>query len=62
VKCDNPVWGRWGGPPDGGKKLQAAQDLANAPRGGVALSKVVRSNLPQLKLPGIPAPERKKSN
>jgi hypothetical protein len=62
VKCDTPVWGRWGGPPDGGNKLQAAQDLANAPRGGMALSKVVQSALPQLKLPGLPVPERKKSN
>ena len=60
VKCDSPVYGRWGGPPEGGTKLQAAQDLANAPRGGVALKQVVRSNLPQLGLPGLPEPVRKK--
>ncbi len=59
VKCDTPVWGRWGGPPDGGNGVKAAQDLANAPRGGVALSKVVRSTLPQLAIPGMPEPVRK---
>ena len=59
VKCDNPVWGRWGGPPNGGKAVQAAQDLANAPRGGMALKQVVKSALPQLQIPGLAEPKRK---
>ena len=64
VKCDNPVWGRWGGPPAGGpiqsgKKVKAAGDLANAPRGTVELAKTVRSALPQLDIQGMATPVRK---
>jgi hypothetical protein len=60
VSCANPRWDSWGGPPDGGdKKVSAASDLANAPRGGVALPKMVRSSLPQLGLPGIAVPTHK---
>ncbi|MFN3196915.1 MAG: DUF2330 domain-containing protein [Bradymonadia bacterium] len=62
VECKNPRYGRWGGPPsnpDGKKKAAAATDLANAPRGDVVLEKVVRSNLPQLKIPGMATPKRK---
>ena len=58
VKCENPVYGRWGGPPSGGQKTQAATKLAGAKRGGVALKKIVRSSLPQLALPGKAAPRR----
>jgi len=59
VKCENPVYGRWGGPPGGGgQKTQAATKLAAAKRGGVALKKIVRSNLPQLAIPGKAAPRR----
>jgi hypothetical protein len=58
VKCESPVYGRWGGPPSGGQKTQAATKLAAAKRGGVALKKIVRSNLPQLALPGKAAPKR----
>jgi hypothetical protein len=60
VKCKDPLWGRWGGPPGGEQSLQAAQNLAAAPRGQVVLSNVVRSSLPALGLPGKPAPQRKK--
>jgi len=61
VKCQNPQFGRWGGPPNGGDNSPtAATDLANAPRGQVALKKVVRSALPQLNLPGIPVPQRRR--
>src|SRR5579871_642606 len=61
VKCSDPVWGRWGGPPEGGgNSPTAATDLANAPRGQVALQKVVNSPLPQLGLIGHPAPQHKK--
>jgi hypothetical protein len=60
VKCQNPVWGRWGEPPGGAEpKPSAATGLANAPRGTVALKKVVRSAVPALGLPGAPAPHRK---
>ena len=54
-------YGRWGGPPGGEEnKVQAAQDLANQPRGKVALNKVVHSALPALKIPGKAAPVRRK--
>ena len=59
VKCDNPQWGRWGGPPQGGKTLQAAGDLANAPRDTMKLAKTVRSALPELGIQGLPTPTRK---
>jgi hypothetical protein len=61
VACAHPTWGQWGGPPGGEeKRTEAARDLANAPRGQVALKKVVRSALPQLGLPGVAAPHHKK--
>ena len=58
VECKDPVYGRWGGPPSGGKKTQAATNLAGAKRGGVNLNDSVRSNLPQLAIPGKSAPSR----
>ncbi len=61
VSCANPRFGVWGGPPGGGgSSPTAATDLANAPRGQLALKKVVRSALPQLNLPGMPVPSRGK--
>ncbi len=61
VKCDNPRYGRWGGPPNNrkGQQVKAAGDLGTAKRENVALEAVVRSALPQLGLPGKPAPVRK---
>lgn len=60
VKCDKPVYGRWGGPPNGNTpQPTAAKGLANAPRGKVALKSVVRSPVPTLGLPGQPPPRRK---
>ena len=58
VECEDPRWGQWGGPPDGGKGVQAAKDLANAERGALKLGAVVRSALPQLNLAGLPEPKR----
>ena len=58
VECKDPVYGRWGGPRGGGKKTQAATNLAGAKRGGVNLNDSVRSNLPQLAIPGKSAPSR----
>ena len=62
VACENPRYGRWGGPPRGGMaslrrgqsdgKPQAAQDLANAPRGKVSLAAVVQTAVPELGLKG----------
>ncbi|MSP61247.1 MAG: DUF2330 domain-containing protein [Myxococcales bacterium] len=60
VACQNPRFNVWGGPPGGERATHAATDLANAPRGGVKLGKVVRSSLPQLGLPGLPVPQRRK--
>jgi hypothetical protein len=54
VTCENPAWGQWGGPPEGGKKTQAARDLANVKRDGISLPKLVKSALPQLQIPGMP--------
>ena len=53
VTCAKPERGTWGGPIDGRAPVQAAQDLASAPRVGLDLKKVVRSRLGALDLPGI---------
>jgi len=64
VKCSDPIYNRWGGPPSSSGELgatpqpEAARDLANAPRGKVTLSKVVRSAVPTLGLIGQPPPRR----
>jgi hypothetical protein len=61
VACKDPVWGRWGGPPDGGgTPAVAATGLAQAPRGQMTLQQVVRSALPQLDLKGQAPPEHPK--
>ena len=61
IKCEHPLFGRWGGPPNGGEpKPAAATGLANAPRGKVALKNVVRSPIPALGLMGKRPPEHKK--
>jgi hypothetical protein len=62
VKCDNPVYNRWGGPP-GNQQYSgpsAAKGLASAPRGQVQLRAAVKSPVPLLGLPGQPPPRRKK--
>jgi hypothetical protein len=49
IKCSNPVRNRWGGPPGGGREpIEAALDLAFAPRGGVELAREVRQDVPEL--------------
>jgi hypothetical protein len=59
VKCESPQYGVWGGPPNGGTpEPEAARGLALAPRGKVALKKVVQSPVPSLGLPGQPPPRR----
>jgi hypothetical protein len=60
VKCDNPRYGTWGGPPSGGAPAPAAaKGLASAPRGKVDLKASVRSPVPSLNIPGKP-PVRQK--
>ena len=53
IKCENPVRGRWGGPPgnfDARPAPAAARDLADAPRGAMTLENVVRQDIPEIDL------------
>ncbi|MDB4968065.1 MAG: hypothetical protein JWN44_3754 [Myxococcales bacterium] len=60
VKCDQPRYNVWGGPPDGGQPTaNAAKGLATAERGKVRLPSVVRSPVPVLGIAGQPPPRRK---
>lgn len=63
IECKEPVRGRWGGPPAGksGGGIQAAQDLAFAPRGAIQLTSVIASPVPELGLSpgGATAPAKK---
>ena len=60
VKCNNPVYGEWGGPPDGEQqKTVAARGVALAPRGRVQLKSAVRSPVPTLGIAGQPPPRRR---
>ena len=55
VRCKNPNYGVWGGPPHGEERgPEAARGLGLAPRGKVALKSVVRSPVPSLGLRGRP--------
>jgi hypothetical protein len=60
VKCQNPRYGVWGGPPGSGGQegkpgaVQPARDLANAPRGAVNLSQVITSSVKELGISGKP--------
>jgi MYXO-CTERM domain-containing protein len=50
IKCDNPVRGRWGGPPAGvaSEGVKPALDLAFAPRGQAKLAELVTADVPEL--------------
>ncbi len=52
IECENPVRGRWGGPPGGVQNpgVRPAQDLAFAARGALELPAVVRSAIPELSI------------
>jgi MYXO-CTERM domain-containing protein len=52
IECDNPVRGRWGGPPGGvdNPGVRPAQDLAFAARGALELPSVVRTAIPELSI------------
>jgi hypothetical protein len=61
VKCKDPRYNAWGGPPgneSGQQAPTAAKGLAQAPRGKVALRGVVRSPVPLLGIPASPPPRR----
>ena len=64
VKCKSPRYGVWGGPPGqgynpgGAGPVEAAQDLANSPRGRVKLPAVIESGLPAFGIPARPRPLR----
>ena len=50
MTCQSPVRGRWGGPPDQQIAMQAATNLAFAPRGKVSLSSMVTEDVPSIGL------------
>ena len=52
ITCSNPKRGVWGGPPNGeGDGMPvAARNVAFAPRGGLELASVVKSDVPELSL------------
>jgi MYXO-CTERM domain-containing protein len=59
VKCDKPVYGRWGGPP-GSSRWQvqpptAGTNLAFAPRGQVELAKAVKQDVPEIDVKAVAA-------
>ena len=56
MRCDRPVRGRWGGPPDGHTNTpQAAVNTAFAQRGSVALASLVKTPTPEIGLGEEPA-------
>lgn len=51
MECQEPVRGRWGGPPGGNTpRPAAAQDAAFAPRAGLNLPAVLRRDAPEIGL------------
>jgi hypothetical protein len=64
VSCKDPRYGVWGGPPGSGYNaggsgpVEAAQNLANAPRTQVSLQSVITSGLPAFGIAAKPHPLR----
>jgi MYXO-CTERM domain-containing protein len=59
ITCDNPVRGRWGGPPGDeiAADTQAATNIAFAPRGEVSLPNLVKQDIPEIGVQvGVPLP------
>ena len=60
VTCENPVRGRWGGPPDdqiAESEPLAATNIAFAPRGQVSLPALVKQDIPEIGVQaGVPLP------
>ena len=53
VKCSNPVYGRWGGPPNGGQhKPLAAEDLGLVKRDDALTAKLAESPISELDIKG----------
>ncbi|PZR17426.1 MAG: hypothetical protein DI536_03630 [Archangium gephyra] len=53
VKCSNPVWGRWGGPPAGvGKDTKAATNTAFTPRDASKVDTLAESPIAELQVKG----------
>ena len=51
IACENPIRGRWGGPPGdqiADSEPQAATNIAFAPRGQVSLPALVKQDIPEL--------------
>ena len=51
IACENPVRGRWGGPPagvSGSSDPKPATELAFAPRGKVKLASLVQRDIPEI--------------
>jgi hypothetical protein len=58
ITCNNPVRGRWGGPPSGqSNEVTAALDLAFAPRGKVKLANLVTHDVDEIGLKAVVKPE-----
>ncbi|MFT3709052.1 MAG: DUF2330 domain-containing protein [Archangium sp.] len=55
VKCQNPVYGRWGGPPQGQQQAgtQAAKDTAFVARDPARVEKLAESPIAEFKLKGL---------
>jgi hypothetical protein len=59
ISCKSPRYGIWGGPNGFGRApVKPAEDLANAKRGQVQLSAVIRTPVPMLGLAGKKRPLR----
>jgi hypothetical protein len=61
IACENPVRGRWGGPPPGAgiatPRPTAATNIAFAPRGNVQLPNLVVKDIPEIAVQqGVPFP------
>ena len=52
VKCDNPLWGQWGGNPEGGKDVVAARDTAFQRRDPELLAKLAEADVPVFEVKG----------
>ena len=60
IKCQNPIRGRWGGPPNqpfGQPPVRPAQDLAFATRGALSLPAVIQTPIPELSIAVAAQPE-----
>jgi MYXO-CTERM domain-containing protein len=58
ITCQNPIRGRWGGPPNGvtGGGVKPALDLAFAKRGEAKLPELVRQDIPEIEVTMVKAP------